>query len=213
MLGSWSCQVPTCSASTLQFSQLTGTRTLTRLQTLRPAHGHDEFLLPGSFCIAGVLFSFWFYTAQHANNCSVKDHVVSVLVWRYLRISDFLEAQLTCTHSTSLKHKHSHMDFVVSSIYQHCSSVAILTLTNDLNKKDANLYCPAPNLEPTYQEKINHLNRNLYCRSNFKLNRCLNERHAAPSAHRAPPHIFPCIVLHCQAFSFVFNFFELPKCH
>lgn len=135
MLGSWSCQVPTCSASTLQFSQLTGTRTLTRLQTLRPAHGHDEFLLPGSFCIAGVLFSFWFYTAQHANNCSVKDHVVSVLVWRYLRISDFLEAQLTCTHSTSLKHKHSHMDFVVLTLLftsialQLQSSLSLMTST------------------------------------------------------------------------------------
>lgn len=135
LLGSWSCQVPTCSASTLQFSQLTGTRTLTRLQTLRPAHGHDEFLLPGSFCIAGVLFSFWFYTSQHANNCSVKDHVVLVLVWRYLRISDFLEAQLTCTHSTSLKHKHSHMDFVVLTLLftsialQLQSSLSLMTST------------------------------------------------------------------------------------
>lgn len=108
LLGSRSCQVPTRSASTLQFSQLTGTRTLTHLQTMRPARGHDEFLLLGSFCIAGVLFSFWFYRSQHANNCSVKDHEVLVLVRHYLRISDLLEAQLTCTHISRVSNTSIH---------------------------------------------------------------------------------------------------------
>lgn len=173
-----------------------------------------------SICI--VLHCWGFLLVLDCSACQLLPEGVTlllVLVWYYLRISDFLEALLTCTQSTSLKHKRSRScakhGFCSpdSSTYHHCSSVAILTLINNLNMKDTNLYCPAPNLEPTYQEEINNLNRNLYCRSIFKLNRCLNERHAAPFAHRAPLHIFACIVLHCQVFSFVFNFFELPKCH
>jgi len=59
--GSWDCQMPAHSASTLKFSELTDTSTLTRSWTVRPAHGHDVLLLTarlGSFSTALVFFCF-----------------------------------------------------------------------------------------------------------------------------------------------------------
>lgn len=137
------------------------------------------------------------------------------------RLSDLREAQSLHAQIESQAQRHAKHECCRPSSYHRRSSVAILTLINNLNIKGTNFYCPAPSLEPKQQVKIINLNQNLYCCCHFKLNRYLcsqNHKDMKSPLRSSSPTISPSLpyvplILFYITKSLHLTFSELLKCH